>query len=111
MRFNYATKEGCENSELATATLCWIDALPKTEGITNGVAQIAARPVLIKTDNGFVTVEGIDDRTDVSVFAADGKLAGTAVSHSNIATIATSIQTGSIAIVKVGDRALKVVME
>ncbi|UKK61349.1 leucine-rich repeat domain-containing protein [Prevotella communis] len=107
----YATKEGCENSELATATLCWIDALPKTEGITNGVAQIAARPVLIKTDNGFVTVEGIDDRTDVSVFTADGKLAATAVSHGNIATIATSIQFGSIAIVKVGEKSIKVVMK
>ena len=107
----YAAKEGFENSEIATATLCWIDDVPQMEGITNSLTRIAARPILVRTDNGFVTVEGIDDRTDVSVFAADGKLAGTAVSHSNIATIATSIQTGSIAIVKVGDRAIKVVME
>ena len=107
----YATKAGYENSDVATATLCWIDASPKTEGITNGVAQIAARPVLVKTDNGFITVEGVEDRTNVSVYTTDGKQVGSAISQNNIATIATSIQPGSIAIVKVGDKALKVVMK
>lgn len=38
----YATKSGYDNSETATATLCWIDASPKTEGITNGIANISA---------------------------------------------------------------------
>jgi hypothetical protein len=107
----YATKAGYDNSETATATLCWIDASPKTEGISDGVAQIAARPVLVKTDNGFITVEGIDDRTNVSIYTPDGKLVGSAISKNNIATIATSIQTGSIAIVKIGEKSVKVVMK
>lgn len=107
----YAAKAGCENSETATATLCWIDQQPKTEGITNGVAQIDARPVLVKTDNGFITVEGADDRTNVTVYTTDGKQVGSAISQNNIATIATSIQPGSIAIVKVGDKAVKVVIK
>ena len=107
----YATKSGYDNSDVATATLCWIDASPKTEGITNGVAQIAARPVLVKTDNGFITVEGVDDRTNISIYTTDGKQVGSAISQNNIATIATSIQPGSIAIVKVGDKAVKVVMK
>ena len=107
----YATKSGYDNSDVATATLCWIDASPKTEGITNGVAQIAARPVLVKTDNGFITVEGVDDRTNVTVYTTDGKQVGSAISQNNIATIATSIQPGSIAIVKVGDKAVKVVIK
>jgi len=106
----YATKSGYENSETATATLCWIDATPQTEGITDGVAQIAARPVLVKTDNGFITVEGADDRTNVSVYTTDGKQVGSTISQNNIATIATSIQPGSIAIVKVGEKRVKVVM-
>ena len=107
----YASKDGFLNSDVATATLCWIDASPKTEGITNGVAQIAARPVLVKTDNGFITVEGVDDRTNVSVYTTDGKQVGSTISQNNIATIATSIQPGSIAIVKVGDKAVKVVIK
>ena len=107
----YAAKSGYENSETATATLCWIDATPQTEGITNGVAQIAARPVLVKTDNGFITVEGMDDRTNVSVYTTDGKQVGSTISQNNVATIATSIQPGSIAIVKVGEKSVKVVMK
>ena len=107
----YATKSGYDNSDVATATLCWIDASPKTEGITDGVAQIAARPVLVKTDNGFITVEGVDDRTNVTVYTTDGKQVGSAISQNNIATIATSIQPGAIAIVKVGDKAVKVVIK
>ena len=107
----YATKSGYDNSDVATATLCWIDASPQTEGITNGVAQIAARPVLVKTDNGFITVEGMDDRTNVSVYTTDGKQVGSAISQNNVATIATSIQPGSIAIVKIGEKAIKVVMK
>ena len=41
----YAAKAGYENSETATATLCWIDAAPKTEGITNGIANIPAQAI------------------------------------------------------------------
>ena len=107
----FATKSGYENSETATATLCWIDASPKTEGITDGVAQIAARPVLVKTDNGFITVEGVDERTNVSVYTTDGKQVGSAISQNNTASIATSIQPGSIAIVKVGEKSVKVVVK
>ena len=107
----YATKSGYDNSDVATATLCWIDATPQTEGITNGVAQIVAHPVLVKTDNGFITVEGIEDRTNVSVYTTDGKQAGSAISQNNRATIATSIQPGSIAIVKVSEKSIKVTMK
>ena len=107
----YATKEGYDNSETATATLCWINAAPQTEGITNGMAQIVARPVLVKTENGLITVEGIDDRTNVGIYTTDGKQLGSAISKNNVATIATSIQPGSIAIVKVGEKAIKVIMK
>ena len=36
----FAAKAGYDNSETATATLCWIDQQPKTEGITNGIANL-----------------------------------------------------------------------
>ena len=107
----YATKTGYENSDVATATLCWIDAEPTMEGVTDGVAQIAARPILVKTDKGFITIEGIDDRTSVSIYTTDGKQVGSAISQNNTATIATSIQPGSIAIVKVGEKSVEVVMK
>ena len=107
----YATKAGYDNSDVATATLYWIDATPQTEGISEGIAQIAARPILVKADNGFITVEGFDNKTNVSIYTTDGKQAGAAISQNNVATIATSIQPGSIAIVKVGEKSVKVVMK
>lgn len=106
----YATKSGYENSDVATATLCWIDASPKTEGITDDITRISAYPVMVITDNGFIIVEGVEDRTNVSVYTTDGKQLGAAVSQNNRATIATSAQPGSIAVVKVGEKSIKIIV-
>ena len=57
----FATKLGYENSETATATLCWIDQQPKTEGINNGIAQVPAKAVLIQAVGGAINVQGCDD--------------------------------------------------
>ena len=107
----FAAKKGCQNSETATATLCWIDVAPKTEGITNGVAQIPANAVLIQTVGGAINVQGVDDGTQIQVYSINGTQAGTAISQHGVATINTSLQSGSVAIVKIGDRGVKVVLK
>ena len=107
----YAAKTGCQNSETAKATLCWIDVAPKTEGITNGVAQIPANAVLIQTVGGAINVQGVDDGTQIQVYSINGTQAGTAISQHGVATINTSLQSGSVAIVKIGDRGVKVVLK
>ena len=107
----YATKSGYDNSETATATLCWIDKKPTTEGITNGVAQVRSRAVLIQSEGGILKVEGVDDGTQVSVYTPDGKQAGSAVCRNGAALVGTSIQPGNAAIVKIGDKSVKVVMK
>ena len=106
----YAMKSGCQNSDVATGTLCWIDVDPRKEGITDGVAQVKAMPVLIKSHGGQLTVEGAADDTTVSVYNAAGVEQGSAVSKNGQATISTSLEAGSVAIVKIGKRAVKVVM-
>ena len=104
----YATKMGYDNSDVATATLCWIAQEPQTEGITNGVAQIPAKAVLIQSEGGIVKVEGIDDGTPVTIYTPDGKQAGSAVCRNGAALVGTSIQPGNVAIVKIGDKSIKV---
>lgn len=103
----YATKEGCEDSDVATATLCWIDVEPKTEGITDDddtvVQQISATPVLIQSANGQITVTGLTDGTPVTVYDLSGQQVGTATSTGGQATVSTSLTTGTAAIVKMGD--------
>ena len=107
----YATKSGYENSDVATATLCWIDSDPKTGGISDGIAQIPAKAVLIQSEGGIVKVEGINDRTPVTIYTPDGKQAGSAVCRNGAALVGTSIQSGSTAIVKIGEKSVKVVIK
>ena len=107
----YATKLGYENSETATATLCWIDQQPKTEGITNGIVNIPAQAVLIQSEGGSIKVQGVDEGTQVNVYSINGTQAGSAISQSGAATINTNLQPGSIAIVKIGQKSVKVVIK
>ena len=107
----YATKSGYDNSETATATLCWIDQQPKTEGITNGIANIPAQAVLIQSAGGSIKVQGVDEGTQVNVYGINGTQAGSAISQSGAATINTNLQPGSIAIVKIGQKSVKVAIK
>ena len=107
----FAAKAGYENSETATATLCWIDQQPKTEGITNGIANIPANAVLIQSEGGSIKVQGVDEGTQVNVYGINGTQAGSAISQSGAATINTNLQPGSIAIVKIGQKSVKVVIK
>lgn len=104
----FATKEGFENSDIASATLCWIDVEPKTEGIDNSVAQVKANAVLIQTGNGQISISGVDDGTKISVYGINGLQVGTATSHNGQAIITPTLQSGNIAIIKIGDRSVKV---
>lgn len=107
----YATKSGYDNSDAATATLCWIDLAPKTEGITNGIANVPANAVLIQSEGSNIYVQGVDDGTQVKVYSLNGTQVGSVVSQSGVATINTNLQSGSIAIVKIGQKSVKVMMK
>ncbi len=107
----FATKSGYENSETATATLCWIDATPQTEGITNGIANIPAQAVLIQSEGGSIKVQGVDEGTQVNVYSVNGTQVGTAISQNGAATVNTTLQQGSVAIIKVGKKSIKVMMK
>jgi len=109
----YASAEYCYDSEVATATLCWIAVEPKTEGLTDedAVAEVKALPVLIQTDGNAITVQGAGNGTEVSVYSPDGRKHDSMVSVGGSVTLNTSLQPGTIAIVKIGDNAVKVLMK
>jgi len=111
----YATKAGYENSDKATATLVWgsatfTDTTPAT-AIEMVPAMEAAMPVLIQNNGGMLTVQGAQDGTPVSVYTIAGTEAGSAVSQNSMARISTSMQQGDIAIVRIGNRSVKVVLK
>ncbi len=106
----YATKDDYVDSEVATATLCWIEANPQNEGITTDVNQIAARAVLIKANGGQLTIEGAADNTSITAYTIDGVQLGSAVSRNGVATINTNASAGTVTIVKIGNKSVKVAM-
>ena len=107
----YASRAGYKDSETATATLCWIDVDPKTEGITNGVASVRANAVLIQSDGGMFSISGADEGTPISIYNAAGQMVGSSKAAAETTHIGTSLRNGEIGIVKIGERALKVLMK
>ena len=107
----YATKAGYQDSETATATLCWIDVEPKTEGITDNVANVRAKAVMIQSNGGELNISGADEGTAISVFDASGKMVGSAKASAGTTIISTSLGNGEIGIVKIGDKSIKVLMK
>ena len=67
--------------------------------------------VLIQNNGGMLTVQGAQDGTPVSVYTTAGTEAGSAVSQNSCATISTSMQQGDIAIIKIGERSVKIVLK
>jgi hypothetical protein len=104
-------KAGYENSDIAYATLCWIEAEPKTEGIEDGIAQIPVRPVMIQMRDGTIIVTGANDGQEISVFDTSGQMLGRNISSNGTADISTSLRRGSTAVVRIGDKAVKVVLQ
>lgn len=110
----FATKAGYENSDKATATLVWSNAtFTDTTPLTaiNHVLQSHAMPVLIQSNEGTVTVQGADDGTQIGIYTVAGIQAGSAVSNNGSAIIHTDIQVGSVAIVKIGGKAVKILIK
>ncbi len=111
----YATKSGLEDSEVAYGTLCWIDVEPQKEGIEDGTASFAkpmqAMPVLIQAENGEVSVQGVPEGTQVSVYDVNGRELGSNLSRGSNTKVSTQMSSGSVAVVKMGNRAVKVLMK
>lgn len=106
----YATKAGYDNSETATATLCWMEKTPG-EDTSIGVIQVPSRALLIQQQGSVLTVQGAADGTLVSVYGVNGILAGSAVAQSGLAAISHNLPAGSVAIIKVGEQTVKVVVQ
>ena len=107
----YATVAGYENSDAATATLCWIETEPKSEDIPDGVTELKAYPVLIQSKDGQIIVQGLADKAKVEIYTLNGVEAGNGIATNGTATINTNLKSGEIAIVKIGEKSVKIVVK
>ena len=105
----YATKEGYNPSETVTATLCWIET-ESVDAVATGTLEIAAVPVLVKSRGGVITVEGVANGTTVSVYTTGGMLVDSATAVDRTATVSTTLPAGTVVVVKIGEKAVKIVV-
>lgn len=98
-------------TDMYKSTEGWKYFVTIMEGNTSGIATISKNAVLIQNEGGAIHVQGIDDGTRVNVYNTDGTQLGSSVSQNGAAIVNTNLQPGSIAIVKIGDKSVKVVVK
>ena len=103
----YATLAGYENSDIAMPTLCWIDE----EGIAPDLTRIESTPVIIKSYNGNILLDSAMAGTEIVVYDINGINMGEAVAAGNEVVINTSLSKNDIAIVHIGNKAVKIIMQ
>ena len=107
----YAMATGYENSETVNATLCWIENGDSDENNTTNIITIPAVAVLVTSANGAVTVNCSLEGENVAVYTTDGTLVGSAAITNGSATIQSGLSKGSVAIVKIGAKSVKAVVD
>ena len=115
----YATKNMYENSDTVSLTICWIECTE--EHVDDGALEepsepnvsitIPSQPVLIQSSEGAITITGLADGTVVTATSTAGTQLATATTTDGTATLTTDLEAGSIAIVKIGEHSVKVVIK
>lgn len=103
----YATKPGYENSDVVTATLCWLNAEPKTEGMSNDIAEAQGNAILIQSHDGIISIAGVAADTNIAIYSVSGQMVGSTIAHDHYSTISTSLKKGEVAIIRIGNKSLK----
>ena len=106
----YATKSNYWESQVATATLVWTNATLTGAGsiATSAKAPTERVPVMISSRDGNLLVASEMEGLPVSVYTIDGRALGSSQVKGGQAVIATNLPKGTIVVVKVGERSVKV---
>ena len=87
--------------------------------VTDGAAAVseaAGRVVSINSctiqgGDGVVNISGVDDSTSIAVYTVSGQLVGITKANGNQASLSTNIKKGEIAIIKIGEKSVKCLMQ
>ena len=106
----YAMATGYENSETVNATLCWIECNCNSNNGGANIINVPATAVLITSSNSTLSINCSLDGESVEIYTTNGTLIGTTTIANGNATIQTGLTKGSIAIVKIGEKSVKVIL-
>jgi hypothetical protein len=101
----YATKAGYDNSDIVSVALVWVENGEVNE--ETGIISVETAPVLVQGYGGVLSVSGVAKGTDVVVYTISGTEVARATATEGTATISTGLQSGTIVVVKFGNKSVK----
>ena len=93
------------------STIGWRDFRNIVEGVPNGIEQPLSKTRHIQSVDGVLTIQNIKNETYICVYNANGTFVGSTISKNEQAVIDTNMQPNSIAIVKIGEQSVKVIIK
>lgn len=102
----YATADGYKASDKATATLYWVEA--NLQNNTTNINQTATRGIIVTSNDGIVTLSGLNNDETVRFYTVDGKQLGAAKAVNGAASQAVS---ESIVIAQMGNQTIKIAVK
>ena len=72
------------------------------------VISVPTAPVLVQGNGGVLSVSGVAKGTDVVVYTISGTEVARSTATNGTATISTGLQSGTIVVVKFGNKSVKV---
>ena len=104
----YATATGYDNSDTVNATLCWIECNCNSGNGGTNIINIPTTAMLVTSSNGVLSISCQLDGEEVAVYTTAGTLIATTAIENGTATVATGLSSGSVAIVKIAGKSIKV---
>ena len=105
----YAKAEGYDDSDMVYATLCWIE--DDDTQITTMNSNIKSKSILIQCNNGTLSIIGAEEGSLIQVFNKSGQQVACQNASLGITTINTRMRAGDIALVKVKNKIIKVIIQ
>ena len=102
----YALKDGMNNSDTISVALVWVEN--GKVGEESGVISVEAAPVLIQANGGHLTINGVAKGCEIAVYTLNGTEVARATATEGSTTINTGLQSGTVAIVKLGNKSVKI---
>lgn len=103
----YATCFGYSQSEVTKAKLYWVDGTTDISDIQS--VKSKSRGILLQSNNGILSISGLDNNEQVTLYDTSGKMIGNAKAFMGEANFCVG-NTYKIIIVKIGNESLKLVM-
>ena len=90
----------------------WKEFFFMEEGNGNtGIGHVLADDIRVQAENGKIIVNGTGEGTNITIYNINGTQTGSTISQRENAVINTNLPAGSIAIVKIGDKSIKIVVK